>query len=78
MLSFEVQIFSSCNLESAINKTEKRFSLIGYAKEDIHGKIAEGLVFFEKLLLFLFFLDHSEKKISTYFLQGVSYWNVRF
>ena len=63
MLSFEVQIFSSCNLESAINKTEKRFSLIGYAKEDIHGKIAEGLVFFEKLFIFYFFWNTPKKKL---------------
>ena len=55
MLSFEVQIFSSCNLESAINKTEKPFSLIGYAKEDIHGKIAEGLVFFDFFVFLNFF-----------------------
>ena len=39
------------------------------------GKIAYGLVFFEKILFSYFFGDHSEKKLlHMYFLQGVAYW----
>ena len=65
----------SCNLGSAINKTEKPFSLIAYAKE--RWKDCLRACVFWKNIIFLFFWITPKKKhyICTYYrVSHIGFW----